>query len=125
MASCSQLEDEEDEEHAQEDAQKASSSNTNDRVLIVFEALLECMSQKEIFQLPEEMREQVVATKRHAKSYANKVKEVKEPAKLDSQMTVYYLGQTPKPSVAYRWLYLRAKTQMHPGKRWLHGQHHA
>jgi len=40
MASCSELEDEEDEEVAQEDAQKASSSYTDDRVLTVLEACL-------------------------------------------------------------------------------------
>jgi len=85
MTSCSELEDEKDEEDAQEDTQKASSLNTDDRVLAVLEALPECMSWKGIFQLPKEMREQVVATMRHAKSYANKVKEVKEPAKLPAQ----------------------------------------
>ena len=84
MASCSELEDEDDDEDAQEDLQKASSSNTDDRVLAILEALPERMSWKEIFQLPEEMREQVVAAMRHAKSYADKVKEVKEPAKLPS-----------------------------------------
>lgn len=49
MVSCFVLEDEDDEEDAQEDLQKASSSNTDDRVLLVLEALLERMSWKEIF----------------------------------------------------------------------------
>jgi len=45
------------------------------------------MSWKENFQLPKEMREQVVAAIRHAKSYADKVKEVKKPTKLPAQCT--------------------------------------
>ena len=61
MVSCSGLEDEDDEKDAQEDLQKASSSNTDDRVLAVVEALPERMSWKEIFQLPHEMREQIAA----------------------------------------------------------------
>jgi len=85
MASCSKLEDEEDEEDAQEDPQKESSSNTDNRVLTILEALPERISWKENFQLPEEMHEQVVAAMRHVKSYADKVKEVKEPAKLLTQ----------------------------------------
>jgi len=43
------------------------------------------MSWKEIFQLPHEMREQVATAMRHAKLYADKVKEAKEPAKLLTQ----------------------------------------
>ena len=43
------------------------------------------MSWKEIFQLPEEMHEHVMAVMHHAKSFADKVKEVKEPAKLPAQ----------------------------------------
>jgi len=38
MASCSKLEDKEDQEDTQEDAQKVSSLNTDDRVLTVSEA---------------------------------------------------------------------------------------
>ena len=87
MALCSELEDEEGEEDAQEDPQKASSSNIDDRVLAVSEGLPERMSWKEIFQLPEEMREQVMATMSYAKAYADKGKEVKEPTKLPTQCT--------------------------------------
>jgi len=43
------------------------------------------MSWKQIFHLPKEMREQVVIALRHAKLYADKVKPVKEPAKLPVQ----------------------------------------
>ena len=64
MVSCSELEDKDDGEDAQEDLQKASSSNTNDRVLAILEASPERMSWKEIFQLPHEMREQVAAAMR-------------------------------------------------------------
>jgi len=85
MVSCSELEDEDDDEDAQKDLQKPSSSNTDDRVLIVLEALPERMSWKEIFQLPHEIREQVATAIRHAKSYADKVKEAKELAKLPTQ----------------------------------------
>ena len=58
--------------------------NTDEQVLAVLEALPECMSWKQIFNCLK-MREQVVAAMRHAMSYANKVKEVKKPAKLPAQ----------------------------------------
>jgi len=45
----------------------------------------ERMSWKQIFHLPEEMREQVVDALHHAKLYVDKVKAVKEPAKLPTQ----------------------------------------
>jgi len=43
------------------------------------------MSWKQIFHLPKEMRKQVVIALHHAKLYADKVKAVKEPAKLPAQ----------------------------------------
>jgi len=51
MFSCSKLEDEDDDddEDAQDDLQKASSSNTDDKVLAILEALPKRMSWKENF----------------------------------------------------------------------------
>jgi len=45
------------------------------------------MSWKQIFHLPEEMREQVVDALYHAKLYVDKVKAIKEPAKFPTQCT--------------------------------------
>jgi len=82
MVSCSELEDRDSEEDVQDDVQEASAPSTDDKVLAVLEVLPECMSWKQIFHLPKEMREQVVIALHHAKLYADKVKAVKEPTKL-------------------------------------------
>jgi len=82
MVSYSELEDENSEEDVQEDVQEVSALSTDDKVLAVLEVLPKRMSWKQIFHLPEEMREQVVIALHHAKLYADKVKAVKEPAKL-------------------------------------------
>jgi len=137
MTSCSELEDEEDEEDTQEDAQKTSSSNTDDRDLAILEALPECMSWKEIFQLPEEMREQVVAVMCHAKLYADKTKEVKEPTRLPSQYATsntavsftdddLLLGSKPHNRPLFVIGYIRGpKRQTYLDRWWLRNQHHA
>ena len=88
----SELEDEDDDDDAQEDLQKVSSLNTDNRVLTVLEALPERMSWKEIFQLSHEISDQVAAAVHHVKSYADKVKEAKEPAKLPTQCVTYNLS---------------------------------
>jgi len=85
MVSCSELEDENSEEDVQEDVQEVYALSADDKVLVVLEVLSERMSWKQIFHLPEEMREQVVIALYHVKLYADKVKAVKEPAKLPAQ----------------------------------------
>ena len=82
------------------------------------------------------MGEQVAAAMRHAKSYANKVNEAKEPAKLPTQcatcnMAVSFIDDDllpgSKPTIAHclSLAIFGAKSQTHLGRWWLGGQHHA
>ena len=67
------------------DVQEAPSPSTDGKVLAVLEVLPERMSWKQIFCLAKEMYEWVVVARHHAKLYVDKVKVVKEPAKLPTQ----------------------------------------
>ena len=82
MVSCSELEDENDEEDEQVDFSKVSPLNIDDKDLTVLEALPIGMSGKQIFHLPEEIHEQIVFALRHVKLYNGKVKDIKVLAKL-------------------------------------------
>lgn len=82
MASCSELEDKDDEEDEQIDSLKASPSNTDDKVIVVLEALPACMRLKHIFHFPKVMHEQIVVTVHHAKSHVDKMTDINEHAKL-------------------------------------------
>ena len=82
MVSCSELEDEDDEDDVHADVQQAASLRTDKKVIAVVEVLPKHMSWKQIFHLPEETHEQVVVALHHAKLYVDKVKAVKELAML-------------------------------------------
>jgi len=62
MVSCSELEDEDDEQDVQTNVQEASSPSIDDKVLAVLDILT--MLEK---NLPEEMHKQVVVALYHAK----------------------------------------------------------
>ena len=57
MVSCSKLKDEDGEEDVQAYVQEAAAPSTDDKVLVVLKVLLEHISWKQMFQLPEEMHE--------------------------------------------------------------------
>ena len=83
------------------------------------------------------MHEQVATTMRHAKSYADKVKEAKEPTKLPTQCatcntTVSFtdddllLGSKPHNRPLFVIGYIRGpKRQTYLDRWWLRNQHHA
>jgi len=51
MVSCSEFEDEDDEQDIQEDVQEVFSPSIDDKVLAILDVLLERMSWKQIFYL--------------------------------------------------------------------------
>jgi len=137
MVSCSELEDKDGEEDVQASVQEAPAPSTDDKVLTVLKVLPEHMSWKQIFQLPENMREQVMVALHHAKLYVDKVKEVKEPAKLPTQCATcntavsftnedLLLGYRPHNHPLFVIGYIRGqKSQSHLGRWWLYRQQHA
>ena len=101
MVSCSELEDEDVEEDVQAVVQEAAAPNTDDKIIAILKGLPEHMSWKQIFHLPEELREQVVVTLHHAMLFVDKVKAVKEPAKLPTQCAYLQHG-----GVIYRGIFI-------------------
>ena len=102
------------------DVQEAPSPSTDGKVLAVLEVLPERMSWKQIFCLAKEMYEWVVVARHHAKLYVDKVKVVKEPAKLPTQCATYniavsftdqdlLLGSRPYNYPLFVTSYIRAK----------------
>ena len=89
MVSSSELEDEDGGEDVQADVQEVPAPSIDDRVLAVLEFLPERMSWKQIFHFPEEMCEQVAVALHHAMLYVDKVKTLKELAKLPTQCATY------------------------------------
>ena len=72
MTSCSELEEEEDEgSNRQEESPRVA-----DKTLTVLEALPARMGWGQIFCLPDEMRQHVVAALQHLELYADRVKDV-------------------------------------------------
>ena len=70
MTSCYELEDEEDENEA-----KLEKPAKNDgEVLTILETLPTCDDWRQIFSLPKEIRQQIVAALQHPKLYVDKVK---------------------------------------------------
>ena len=77
MTSCYELENEGDEEEA-----KLKKSPKNDgEALPSLEALPICDDWRQIFSLPKEIRQQIVAALQHPKLYVDKVKSAGQPMK--------------------------------------------
>jgi len=85
MTSCAGLEDEEDEE----EEKKEDSPKGDDKTLIVLEALPARMGWRQIFRLPEEMRQCVATALHHPELYADKVRNIGESSKGLPQYATY------------------------------------
>ena len=72
MTSCYEMED--DEEEDEEKLEKPSKSE--DKTPTMLEALLTCIDERKILNLPEEVRQNVVVALQHPELYADKVKDV-------------------------------------------------
>ena len=77
MTSCYELEDKEDEE--EEKLEKPPKDD--DKTLAILETLPICRDWRQIFNLPKEARQHVIATLYHPKFHVDKVRDVGQSAK--------------------------------------------
>ena len=76
MTSYSKFDDDNDETNEEQNAKKTPPPKRDDKVLTILEALPVHMGWQQIFHLPKEMCEQVVAVIRNARLYVDKVKDI-------------------------------------------------